>query len=108
MPGGTAPEAVTSIQHSAGSGKSNSIAWLAHQLIDLSKNDAPIFDSIIVVTDRIILDQQIRDTNQAVRPGERYGRSYSGARGHLSRDEPCCITVLPTTHRGHLPVAGGP
>ena len=50
------------VQHSAGSGKSNSIAWLAHQLIGLSKDDAPIFDSIIVVTDRRILDKQIRDT----------------------------------------------
>ncbi len=50
------------IQHSAGSGKSNSIAWLAHQFIGLSKDDAPVFDSIIVVTDRRILDQQIRDT----------------------------------------------
>ena len=50
------------IQHSAGSGKSNSIAWLAHQLIGLAKNDAPMFDSIMVVTDRRILDRQIRDT----------------------------------------------
>ena len=50
------------IQHSAGSGKSNSIAWLAHQLISLRKDDAPVFDSILVVTDRRILDQQIRDT----------------------------------------------
>ena len=50
------------IQHSAGSGKSFSIAWLAHQLIRLEKDDAPVFDSIIVVTDRRILDRQIRDT----------------------------------------------
>ena len=50
------------IQHSAGSGKSNSIAWLAHQLIGLRQADAPVFDSIIVVTDRVILDRQIRDT----------------------------------------------
>lgn len=50
------------IQHSAGSGKSNSIAWLAHQLIALRKDDREVFDSIIVVTDRRILDQQIRDT----------------------------------------------
>ena len=50
------------IQHSAGSGKSNSIAWLAHQLIGLRKDDAAVFDSIIVVTDRRLLDQQIRDT----------------------------------------------
>ena len=50
------------IQHSAGSGKSNSIAWLAHQLIGLAKDDVPVFHSIIVVTDRRILDRQIRDT----------------------------------------------
>jgi type I restriction enzyme R subunit len=50
------------IQHSAGSGKSNSIAWLAHQLIGLTRNDAPVFDSILVVTDRRILDQQIHGT----------------------------------------------
>ena len=50
------------IQHSAGSGKSNSIAWLAHQLIGLEKDDVPVFHSIIVVTDRRILDRQIRDT----------------------------------------------
>jgi len=50
------------VQHSAGSGKSNSIAWLAHQLVVLEKNDKNIFDSIIVVTDRINLDKQIRNT----------------------------------------------
>lgn len=50
------------IQHSAGSGKSNSIAWLSHQLIGLKQADEEVFDSIIVITDRRILDQQIRDT----------------------------------------------
>ena len=50
------------IQHSAGSGKSNSIAWLAHQLIGLEHEGSVAFDSIIVVTDRRILDKQIRDT----------------------------------------------
>ena len=50
------------IQHSAGSGKSNSIAWLAHQLIGLEHEGSAAFDSIIVVTDRRILDKQIRDT----------------------------------------------
>ena len=50
------------IQHSAGSGKSNSIAWLAHQLVTLQKDKKDVFDTIIVVTDRINLDKQIRDT----------------------------------------------
>ena len=49
------------IQHSAGSGKSNSIAWLAHQLIGLEQGGKPVFDSVIVVTDRRILDKQIHD-----------------------------------------------
>ena len=70
------------IQHSAGSGKSNSIAWLAHQLVELksgggvtdglvpttsksaghlSGSNTPIFDSVIVITDRRVLDKQIRD-----------------------------------------------
>ncbi|MEX1028264.1 MAG: DEAD/DEAH box helicase family protein, partial [Candidatus Paceibacterota bacterium] len=50
------------IQHSAGSGKSNSIAWLAHQLVGLERDSKPVFDSVIVVTDRRVLDKQIRDT----------------------------------------------
>lgn len=50
------------IQHSAGSGKSNSIAWLAHQLIGLDDEGAALFDSVIVVTDRRVLDKQIKDT----------------------------------------------
>lgn len=49
------------IEHSAGSGKSNSISWLSHQLIELKQEDKPIFDSVIVVTDRRILDKQIRE-----------------------------------------------
>lgn len=49
------------IQHSAGSGKSKTIAWLAHQLCNLfDTNQEPIFDSIIVITDRIILDKQLQ------------------------------------------------
>jgi len=51
------------IQHSAGSGKSNSIAWTAHQLSTLyDQNSNKMFDSVIVVTDRTILDAQLQDT----------------------------------------------
>jgi type I restriction enzyme R subunit len=51
------------VQHSAGSGKSNSIAWLAHQLSVLhDRDDKPIFDSVVVITDRLILDRQLRRT----------------------------------------------
>ncbi len=55
------------IEHSAGSGKSNSIAWLAHQLIGTAKDDRHIFDSIIVVTDRKALDSQLGATIKGFR-----------------------------------------
>ncbi len=51
------------IQHSAGSGKSNSIAWLAHQLTHLhDANDQNVFDTILIITDRRILDRQLQHT----------------------------------------------
>lgn len=50
------------IQHSAGSGKSNSIAWIAYRLASIHKNDKPVFDSVIVVTNRVVLDSQLQDT----------------------------------------------
>ena len=51
------------IQHSAGSGKSNSIAWLAHRLASLhDEQDEKVFHSVVVVTDRRVLDQQLQDT----------------------------------------------
>jgi type I restriction enzyme R subunit len=49
-------------QHSAGSGKSNSISWLAHQLVGLGTDEKPVFDSVLIVTDRRQIDRQIRDT----------------------------------------------
>jgi type I restriction enzyme R subunit len=54
------------IQHSAGSGKSNSIAWLAHQLSSLHGLDGhSIFNSVIVITDRTVLDSQLQETIQS-------------------------------------------
>ena len=68
------------IQHSAGSGKSNSIAWLAHQLIGLERDGETLFDSAIVVTDRKILDRQIRDTiKQFAQVGSVVGHAESSS-----------------------------
>ncbi len=51
------------VQHSAGSGKSNTIAWTAHHLASLhDAHDKKVFDSVIVITDRTVLDQQLQDT----------------------------------------------
>lgn len=51
------------IEHSAGSGKSNTIAWLCHRLSNLhDAANAPVFDKVIVITDRLVLDRQLQDT----------------------------------------------
>ena len=70
------------VQHSAGSGKSNSIAWLAHQLIGLERNGGTIFDTVVVVTDRRVLDRQIKDTiRQFAQVGSVVGHAEDS--GHL-------------------------
>ncbi|HEX5199442.1 MAG TPA: DEAD/DEAH box helicase family protein [Actinoplanes sp.] len=51
------------VMHSAGSGKSNTIAWLAHRLSNLhSAANEPVFDKVIIITDRVVLDRQLQDT----------------------------------------------
>jgi type I restriction enzyme R subunit len=51
------------VQHSAGSGKSNTIAWLAHRLSSLhSAENRKVFDKVVVITDRVVLDKQLQDT----------------------------------------------
>ena len=50
------------VQHSAGSGKSNTIAWLAHRLSTLHAGDAKVFGKVVVITDRVVLDRQLQDT----------------------------------------------
>ena len=68
------------IQHSAGSGKSNSIAWLARQLIGLQTGTQTIFDSTIIVTDRRVLDSQINETvRQFTQVSSTVGHAESGA-----------------------------
>jgi type I restriction enzyme R subunit len=68
------------VQHSAGSGKSNSIAWLLHQLIGIERNGKDVFDSVIVVTDRRILDDQIQKTiKQFMQVGATVGHAEHSA-----------------------------
>lgn len=51
------------VEHSAGSGKSNTIGWLAHRLASLHNDqDERIFDSVVVITDRVVLDRQLQNT----------------------------------------------
>lgn len=63
MPCGRARAHNYLIEHSAGSGKSNTIAWLAHRLPSLHNVDnRPVFDKTVVITDRVVLDRQLQDT----------------------------------------------
>ena len=102
------------IQHSAGSGKSNSIAWLAHQLIGLEQDGKALFDSAIIVTDRRILDKQIRDTiKQFAQVGSVVGHAESS--GYLRallqggkrivittvQKFPFILDAIGNEHRGH-------
>lgn len=86
------------IQHSAGSGKSNTIAWLSHQLVNLKdENDNKIFDSVIVVTDRINLDKQIKNTiKQFMQVGSTVGwATDSGTlKQHLDSGKSIIITIV--------------
>ena len=85
------------IQHSAGSGKSNSIAWLAHQLIGLERDDAHIFDTVVVVTDRRVLDRQIRDTiKQFAQVGSVVGHAETSAQlsAFLQQGKRIAITTV--------------
>ncbi|MDW7672001.1 MAG: type I restriction endonuclease [Bacillota bacterium] len=85
------------IQHSAGSGKSNSIAWTAHQLVGLERNGKNIFDTIIVVTDRVNLDKQIRNTiKQFMQVSSTVGHAEHSddLRKHLAQGKSIIITTV--------------
>jgi len=87
------------IQHSAGSGKSNSIAWTAHRLASLhDKDDKKVFNSVIVVTDRRVLDQQLQNTIYQFEHKKgvvrKIDQDSSQLAGSLTSGTPIIITTL--------------
>ena len=85
------------IQHSAGSGKSNSITWLAHQLVGLEREGHPLFDSVIVVTDRRNLDDQITtNIRQFAQVGSIVGHAdrSSTLKTHLENGKSLIISTI--------------
>lgn len=88
------------IQHSAGSGKSNSITWLAHQLTSLydEKGEIPIFDSIVVVTDRQNLDEQIRDNIKNFAQVKHYVEAITGKPKDIKKLDPSETSASKTVH----------
>ena len=85
------------IQHSAGSGKSNSITWLAYQLVGLLNGTQPVLDSVIVVTDRVNLDRQIKDNIMAFKKLGNivaWAESADELRQHLQAGKKIIITIV--------------
>jgi len=75
------------IQHSAGSGKTNSIAWTAHRLARLQVDNEKVFDSVIVVTDRNVLDAQLQDAIKQIDATAQQGQAYAGIVAAIDIDE---------------------
>ena len=101
------------IQHSAGSGKSNSIAWTVHKLVGLEVDGVPIFDTVIVVTDRQVLDKNLKDTiggfaqtarlmGHAERSGDLRGFIESGKKIVVTTIQkfPVILDDIGSVHRG--------
>lgn len=88
-------------QHSAGSGKSNTIAWAAHHLATLhDAADRPIFDTIIIVTDRVVLDRQLQNTVQSFTQTEGYVRPIDGTSRQLREAlEQGAKIIISTIHK---------
>ena len=102
------------IQHSAGSGKTNSISWLSHRLASLhNTNDEKVFDCVIVITDRRVLDQQLQDaiyqiehTQGVVKAIDQDSRQLSEALVDGTMIVITTIQKFPFVLRGLLYVAG--
>ena len=88
------------IQHSAGSGKSNSITWLALQLMSLfdGKGSSPLFDSVVVVTDRKVLDDQIRKNIRAFARVNKVFEAITGSAKDIKALDPSEDSFSKTTH----------
>lgn len=88
------------VQHSAGSGKSNSITWLTHQLVGLydKTNINPLFDSVVVVTDRTVLDKQIRDNIKAFAQVKHLVEAITGKASDVKKLDPTEKSFSKTTH----------
>ena len=104
------------IQHSAGSGKTNSISWLSHRLASLhTAADEKVFDCVVVITDRRILDRQLQDAIYQIEHAQGVVQAIDENSQQLAKaladGTKIVITTLqkfPVVMRGLLRVAGAP
>ena len=86
------------VEHSAGSGKSNTIGWLAHRLASLHDTaNTRVFDSVIVVTDRVVLDQQLQDTIYQFEHRQGVVQRIEGSSRQLAEALESAVPVIVTT-----------
>lgn len=100
------------IQHSAGSGKSNTIGWTAHQAVNLhTENDEPVFHTAIIVTDRLVLDRQLQRTVSDLEQTPGVVRKIDGTskqlREAIERGARIIITTIQKFSTEHLQVVSG-
>ena len=89
------------IQHSAGSGKSNSIAWLAYQLVEQKWNGQDAFDSVVIVTDRVNLDSQLTGTLRSFKRNEHIMKRASSSENLRTCLNDGKKIILTTVHKFH-------
>lgn len=89
------------IQHSAGSGKSNTIAWTAHHLATLhDEGDRSVFDTVVIVTDRVVLDRQLQATVSSFSRTAGYVHAIDGTSRDLKRAiENGARVIVSTIHK---------
>ena len=86
------------VEHSAGSGKSNTIAWLAHRLASLhDAGDRRVFDTVVVVTDRVVLDQQLQDAIHQFEHKRGVVRKIDGGSRQLAEALEQAVPIVVTT-----------
>ena len=86
------------VEHSAGSGKSNTIAWLAHRLASLhDAGDRRVFDTVVVVTDRVVLDQQLQDAIYQFEHKRGVVRKIDGGSRQLAEALEQAVPIVVTT-----------
>ena len=100
------------IQHSAGSGKSNTIGWVAHHAINLhDESDQPVFNTVIIVTDRVVLDRQLQNTVAQFEQTKGVVKKIDGTSHQLKRaieqDARIIVTTIQKFGTDHLKEISG-
>jgi type I restriction enzyme, R subunit len=96
------------VQHSAGSGKSNTIAWLAHRLSSLHAGDDKVFDKVVVITDRVVLDRQLQDAIYQIEHKQGVVARIEESSNQLADALSSGVPIIITTHIARVKMNSDP